>query len=540
MDDPSPLLKRLPPVNDCKSESVLLDFMCYYAALHQKFKGTPVNETITEIANRISEGSGPFEDIQSSIKEELASIVARGRECYCKLIVPFAKSGGKTNEFVVAVANSFELFSRRTIQLWYSSDDASVFYTVQRVIHNEIVQNRRDPILCTRLCKLIIEAMALHYHQAPFAQLNQRQRSDASHPVVRQMFWAASFLYSTMDKKWDLARDHTAWLNSVIDTNVGSLRSELFQVTLQCVQRVEQKKSCISRLRQIARAEEDKEEKGFIKKFIKDFSAVEVGKIRQTEEADLAWQTALADATKLIDVFNLQSLFDDEEIQIEPDTTPPKQEEIVVVNTLNAEERERLDRQINGLDPSYDQDSENPIYICDGFIYQDIQENKKEDYTADEEAKKLKKQNEEEIEKLSAELTEAEIDRLTTELTTELAKEIATETIKEEDELRKAQETVLSKRSSLPMAFYQQLVAFVLPDLESVLEPTIECFLCYCDLDFSDYRRIRFLTCCAGGTFSCWDCYQKHRERFGHEPVAEQEIVRQTALIRKGLGKTAV
>ena len=84
-------------------------------------------------------------------------------------------------------------------------------------------------------------------------------------------------------------------------------------------------------------------------------------------------------------------------------------------------------------------------------------------------------------------------------LTENLAKEVAAESVEEARELRDAQDKVLSNRSSLPMEFFQQLVTFVFPDLEGVLKPTIECFLCCSDLDFSDYHHIRFLTCCVGG-----------------------------------------
>ena len=516
MDDPSPLLKRIPPVGDCKSECILIDFLCYYAALYHKFKGCYVNEAIESIVTRLGVDGAAFEDIQLSIKEELGDIVMRGRECYCKLIVPFSKSGAKTNEFVVSVANSFKLFSQRIMHLWCDKADESAFYTVQRVIHSEIIHNRLKFNICTPLCMLMIESMALYYHMAPFEQLSQAQKSDASHPVVRQMFWVASFLYSIMDKRWDLAKDHTAWLNGVIDNHVGQLRSVLFKLTLKSVQRVEHKKSCISSLRRMANAEEDKSEKAIFKKAIKDLSSLPMGTIRSDEASDLAWKKALANATSLIGVCEIQLLYDE---------GPMVEEEPLTLNAeepsmLNAEEKQLLERQINRLDSGYSIDND----FIDGFVHcKDTEVDKTLDELAVKEAEKL-------AIKEAEELAVKEAEKLAIKEAEELA-------IKEAIALRKAQELVLSSRSSLPMAFYQQLVAFVLPDLESVLEPSIECFLCYCELDFSDYHSIRFLTCCAGGTFSCWDCYQKHTERFGHEPIAEQEIVRQTALIRKALAK---
>jgi hypothetical protein len=66
--------------------------------------------------------------------------------------------------------------------------------------------------------------------------------------------------------------------------------------------------------------------------------------------------------------------------------------------------------------------------------------------------------------------------------------------------------------------------------------PTIECFVCYSELDFSRYTTIRFLTCCQGGSFACDGCVGTHKEDLGHAPVGELGIVRQTALVRKALG----
>lgn len=79
-------------------------------------------------------------------------------------------------------------------------------------------------------------------------------------------------------------------------------------------------------------------------------------------------------------------------------------------------------------------------------------------------------------------------------------------------------------------------MASMLPDLESALEPTIECFVCYSDLDFTRYTDIRFLTCCEGGSFACNRCIRTHAQDFGHDAIGEQGVVRQTALIRKGFG----
>jgi len=570
MDDPSPLLKRLPPANN-KAETTLLDFLCYYAAMHHKFSGYEVNETIVGVADEIKQGCCPFEDIQAPIKEELAHIVAKGRECYCKLVVPFARTGTKNPEFVVSVANGFETFSGRFLQLWCDAADRAVLYTAQRVIHGEIVRSLSNSNLCAQLCALIMEAVALEYRLSQFVRLNRQQKADASHPVVRQMFWMASFLYSTIDRKWDLARDHGEWLNAVADPDMRPIRKEIYQLTHQCMERVEQKRSCLSRLKEIVKTMDNDSEKAIVRKQIKDLSPMVVTRIHPTPETERAWKEALANSNGLITLFEIQALFDDEE------EAPRIVEEPMVLEephaALSKEDRELLEGRFGDLDPTRDN-----FYLRDGTWFADGQlvqtgeenegENAEELRIRRNEAEQLriqkektkaeqlrKERNEAEQLRIQKEKIEAEQIRVENErkeaeqlrilkekseaellaLTEDLAKEVAAESVEEARALRDAQDKVLSNRSSLPMEFFKQLVTSVLPDLEGVLEPTIECFLCCSDLDFSDYHHIRFLTCCVGGTFCCWECYQEHRKRIGHAPSAEREIVRQTALIRKAL-----
>jgi len=90
--------------------------------------------------------------------------------------------------------------------------------------------------------------------------------------------------------------------------------------------------------------------------------------------------------------------------------------------------------------------------------------------------------------------------------------------------------------TDLPLDFRRKIVTKLLPSLEGALEPTIECFVCYSELDFSRYTSIRFLTCCEGGSFTCDGCVQTHARDYNHTLKGELGVVRQTALIRKALG----
>jgi len=98
----------------------------------------------------------------------------------------------------------------------------------------------------------------------------------------------------------------------------------------------------------------------------------------------------------------------------------------------------------------------------------------------------------------------------------------------------RAQQLILSNAASLSPAFVRQLLPKLLPDLNdtAIFEATIECFVCYSELDFSS-DQILFLTCCDGGSFACGSCVETHIARFKHETKGEKGIVRQTAFLRR-------
>jgi len=100
---------------------------------------------------------------------------------------------------------------------------------------------------------------------------------------------------------------------------------------------------------------------------------------------------------------------------------------------------------------------------------------------------------------------------------------------------RLARERIVAEIQGLPLDFRRKIVTTLLPDIEGSLEPAIECFVCYSELDFAQYNAIRFLTCCHGGSFTCGKCVRDHQKDFNHTMVGELGVVRQTALIRKAL-----
>ena len=119
-----------------------------------------------------------------------------------------------------------------------------------------------------------------------------------------------------------------------------------------------------------------------------------------------------------------------------------------------------------------------------------------------------------------------------------MIKEIAIEVVKEHNHAiaGRVQPVLLeqAKEGKLSTSFSRELVSLLLPGLESVLEPTVECFICLQPLNFAaSPLLIRYLSCCDGGSFACPSCIAKHTTK--HTLVAEQHTVLQTVSIRRQL-----
>ena len=94
-----------------------------------------------------------------------------------------------------------------------------------------------------------------------------------------------------------------------------------------------------------------------------------------------------------------------------------------------------------------------------------------------------------------------------------------------------AQERVLSGLHNVPASFARTLLAHFVPDIAHLLDN--ECFICLATL--TDYRGVRYLTCCDGGAFACPACVEGHAARVGHPLRAEERIVALVAQLRRSL-----
>jgi hypothetical protein len=122
------------------------------------------------------------------------------------------------------------------------------------------------------------------------------------------------------------------------------------------------------------------------------------------------------------------------------------------------------------------------------------------------------------------------------ELVESLVKETASAVVKEHNNARvaRAQSIVLESAALGELDGVCELVLAILPSMESVLEPTVECFICFQPLNFAaNPLLIRSLSCCDGGSFACPACIAKHTT--AHPMVAEQHVVFQAATVRRRL-----
>jgi hypothetical protein len=90
----------------------------------------------------------------------------------------------------------------------------------------------------------------------------------------------------------------------------------------------------------------------------------------------------------------------------------------------------------------------------------------------------------------------------------------------------------LSEEGALPTDFSHTLVQRECPTLGFILDPDVECFICIQPIDFAD-QGVRFLQCCAGGSFACSACIGHHVQ---HPVVGELKIVQMAAAIRRKFG----
>ena len=119
------------------------------------------------------------------------------------------------------------------------------------------------------------------------------------------------------------------------------------------------------------------------------------------------------------------------------------------------------------------------------------------------------------------------------ELVESLAAEVVAEAVNEASS--SARQAVLRQAiaGALPLGFARELAAALLPCLEPLLAPAVECFVCLAPLDLAA-SGVCHLACCDGGSFACAECVASHAGH--HPPVTEFRIVCQAAAIRRQLG----
>jgi hypothetical protein len=441
--------------------------------------------------------------------------------CFSKLISPFTRN--PSEQFISAVLADFDILEQRIRPMWPALDNPEITENIQWPIMDKVMHTE-DKLAGQRLCTLAFEMHAVHSYNL-YRALSPEERKDIQHPRVRRLFWSVAFLFSHLDPKWDR---RTEWTDFSLHEYLGPLRAELFETTAQCVQTSADMNAVTAQIRRCYRdlPSGDTTTRPVLLNKLRELSKLDPGAVspdpRYLEDmrasmhmAKVALEVCMADTDWYLP------------------RAPP------AVAAVAASSSSIVPAASRNLIDSIDSIGTDDLFSrlsLDSVVQEDS-----EPKTSGPK-KKTQAQRRKQAKATQAQEIAGCLNDLCSRVATGVAKEyecIVQETILEAvlrdlaaEALNEA-DTVLNraKKGTLPNGLAHGLVAAILPDLESTLEPIIECFICMEPLNFDD-DGIRFITCCVGGSFACRRCVGKHS---GHPMTAEVHIVRQTAAIRRRL-----
>lgn len=187
--------------NDVQTQSAFIDFLNYHSMLfhYDTLRGTVVD-------------TPSFRRMGVPVSDELVEMTNIGGRGYCDATFPFSSKPSKlvTPAFINKVVGSFSNYVRKYKPLWDVPGD-SAFKTLHRVAYCQFLVQHCDGVYSesesrTRrrhIVRLMLEILAID----TFVTTNHPESTHA-----KLLFWVVSFLYSTIDRKWDRHRDHAAWL----------------------------------------------------------------------------------------------------------------------------------------------------------------------------------------------------------------------------------------------------------------------------------------------------------------------------------------
>ena len=546
MDDPSPMMRFLPPALCAKSseralqeETVGLDRLCFHTAFFHVFSAftgerhKKKHAAIADIAAMLRAFRKQHSVVFSTLPFKLdtkqrwvpdpaqlapatEAMTTFGRACYSKQTCPFSRSGPKDADFILKTVASVARVSDRISGLWPADLKRTLPMALPAVYHRILdAQWDADTERCKQLSSLVLETSTLACYHLLYLELPKAKRQDPTDGTVRCLFWNAAFFYSQLHAMWDQQLDR---LDEAVDRHIqatSDIRAELVDTTCKTMARITAKDTALRKLdAQLQRTpKSDPDARDVLEGKRQELADLNVAAFNFDPKHDI--QSELDSVLRIVTFLQM-------EVRALPLTYPT----LVVTSETqgpykpprcNAQEpaaaapqppaSQQIDAMMGEMGNLFQSD--------DAFWAAQLGDKKK---------KKRRKNRRGPDELLAA---------LTLEETT--VQQIVDEHLAEdmfpldEERPQEAGEAVLTEAKTEADAA-RELVATILPGLESILEPSLDCFMCLSPLDF-DKDDVRFLTCCAGGSFACGQCVASHP----HPVVAEMHVVRMTASIRRNL-----
>ena len=599
MDDPSPLIRFIPSVSirsigDDENEE--LHLLCYQTALSnsltpaENYDDTKKKKTPkTEIPQCVLDFCIRFNHVDAAndeTKRMISGLMSTdGRYCYSKQVCPFRDNKPKDERFIATIVGSIDEFMRAVLSLWTGRN----LHTVEREfkvigcvivksITDALTKDPKDEPYAGTVSKLLTEADAMDIYVSKFSKLSPIDRTNFAKPVVRRMFWHASFLYNQHLRGWD--REPEQSIRTIIQEIKGiaaSPRSVLFDIAHRSISRPERIGNGIRRLEQHMRQTNDPLIMDIIRSYIEDLRVLPANQKILSASAENDIQRELDQAEIVINFTPLEP----------PEIVPmqfaaPQQPVPVVSSAVNM--RELIDRNLgeiaftdnlNAMSAQADADVLIESSFRNSVIDAVADENDPldlvvaEDQNADEYAKKVKRDSKKrnqkrkqakktaDVESILMDIFERAINmadnkQLAMEISTSLlddeialiVHQIAEETVREmkENIAAEARAMVLReiKHKTAPPEYAIELFQHLLPTTASVLDVN-ECTICQEPLNFRHWSEdVRYLTCCPGLLYVCTGCANKHesakKKDENHKFHAEEGTVRLTAGILLSLG----
>ena len=279
MDDPSPMMRFLPPALCAKSseralqeETVGLDRLCFHTAFFHVFSAftgerhKKKHAAIADIAAMLRAFRKQHSVVFSTLPFKLdtkqrwvpdpaqlapatEAMTTFGRACYSKQTCPFSRSGPKDADFILKTVASVARVSDRISALWPADLKRTLPMALPAVYHRMLDANwDADTERCKQLSSLVLETSTLACYHLLYLELPKAKRQDPTDGTVRCLFWNAAFFYSQLHAMWDQQLDR---LDEAVDRHIqatSDIRAELVDTTCKTMARITAKDTALRKL----------------------------------------------------------------------------------------------------------------------------------------------------------------------------------------------------------------------------------------------------------------------------------------------------